>query len=156
VQKHEAEIRNHIRTEQQLRLYIENLETEEHIKNAQIENLNEKVNRTKRENEELKELLELHKRELSITRKGKFKKADKALKGSLPQVKKALTNSQGSIVSSCHPQKEFVRYLKKNRTGGGGGSVSSTRGEMVPGIELVKKNSTRRTTRPATRCENTK
>lgn len=106
VQKHEAEIRNHIRTEQQLRLYIENLETEEHIKNAQIENLNEKVNRYKRENDELKELLELHKRELSITRKSKFKKGEKATKGSLPQVKKALTNSQGSIVS--------IFYMRKN------------------------------------------
>lgn len=29
VQKHEAEIRNHVRTEQQLRLYIENLENED-------------------------------------------------------------------------------------------------------------------------------
>jgi chromosome segregation ATPase len=107
VQKHEAEIRNHIRTEQQLRLYIENLETEEHIKNAQIENLNEKVNRLKRENDEVKELLELHKRELSITRKSRFKKGDKASKGSLPQVKKALTNSQGSIVDSINGRKNL-------------------------------------------------
>lgn len=109
MQKHEAEIRNHIRTEQQLRLYIENLETEEHIKNAQIENLNGKVNRLKGENDELRELLELHKRELSIVRTRKFKKLDKTGKGSMPQVKKALTNSQGSIVGSI--DKERVREV---------------------------------------------
>jgi hypothetical protein len=124
VQKHEAEIRNHIRTEQQLRLYIENLETEEHIKMAQIENLNEKVEKLQRENKELKEVLDAHKRELSIVCTKRQRKTDKIGKGSLPQVKKALTNSQGSI-------KEFVRYLRKNKTGGGG-SVSSTRGELAP------------------------
>lgn len=106
VQKLEGEIRNHIRTEHQLRLYIESLETEEHIKNAQVENLNEKMNKVKRENEELKEMLELHKRELSMARSRRFKKhTDKAGKGSLPQVKKALTNSQGSIVGQTDAER---------------------------------------------------
>ena len=106
VQKLEGEIRNHIRTEHQLRLYIESLETEEHIKNAQVENLNEKMNKVKRENDELKELLELHKRELSMAKSRRFKKhPDKQGKGSLPQVKKALTNSQGSIVASAQPER---------------------------------------------------
>jgi hypothetical protein len=106
VQKLEGEIRNHIRTEHQLRLYIESLETEEHIKNAQVENLNEKMNKLKRENDELKELLELHKRELSMARSRRFKKHPEKLgKGSLPQVKKALTNSQGSIVATAQPER---------------------------------------------------
>jgi predicted nuclease with TOPRIM domain len=102
VQKHEAEIRNHIRTEQQLRLFIENLETEDHIKDAQIENLNEKLRVMKKENEELNEALDGHKRELSMVRNKKFKKPDreKIGKGSLPHVKKTLTNSQGSIVKT--------------------------------------------------------
>lgn len=98
VQKHEAEIRNHIRTEQQLRLYIDNLETEEHIKNAQIENLNEKVNRLKRETDELKEMLDLHKRELSLVRMKRNKRMEKSGKGSMPNLKKPHSNSQGSIV----------------------------------------------------------
>lgn len=59
----------------------------------------------KAENEELRELLELHKRELSIVRTRKAKKLDKSGKGSMPQVKKALTNSQGSIVGCNHEER---------------------------------------------------
>jgi len=39
VQKHEAEIRNHVRTEQQLRLYIEALENDEQGKKTQFHTL---------------------------------------------------------------------------------------------------------------------
>lgn len=71
VQKHEAEIRNHVRTEQQLRLYIENIENDNEAKFAASE---KELAKLKLDNKMLLDKMARQSKELTSLRSGSKEK----------------------------------------------------------------------------------
>ena len=107
VQKHEAEIRNHIRTEQQLRLYIENMEIESETKLAAME---KELLKVKSDNKYLLEKVVKHRKELSFARPSS---KEKSVKESADDHK---LPSNGTMVGQEVTEEGLLRKLQKSET----------------------------------------
>jgi hypothetical protein len=127
VQKHEAEIRNHIRTEQQLRLYIENLESENETKVASTE---KEMAKLKSEIKILNEKMSKSVKEFSFLRPGS---KEKIYKEAIEDVK---LSTRGTMVVLDLNQRSYLENLKKGKP------ASSTLHQKT---ELTRLNANRKT-----------
>ena len=109
LQKHEAEIRNHIRTEHQLRLYIENMESESEAKVSTVEKENLKL---KSENKLLNEKLSKLSREMSSLSQIRTGSKERVSKESIEDLK---SSHQTNMVSSRLKQRNYLESFRRTK-----------------------------------------